>query len=92
MRRVFREARPEGLRLAFTDCLGPFSEANVVFLYLHGRPLLLRRMATVEEFAELLAWAGGAATTGITTLPPALEPRAFAWTGGGAGPVPPVEP
>ena len=91
MRRAFREARLDGLRLAFTDCLGPCSEANVVFIYLHGRPLWLRRMATVEDFAELLAWAREA-TGGTVTLPPALQQRAFAWTGGGPGPVPPVEP
>jgi hypothetical protein len=28
------------LRLSFTDCLGPCSEANVVFLYLQGRPVV----------------------------------------------------
>lgn len=32
------------------------------------------------------------AFTGTVTLPSALARRAFAWTGGGPGPVPPVEP
>jgi hypothetical protein len=92
MRRAFREARPDGLRLAFTDCLGPCSEANVVFLYLRGRPFWLRRINTVDDFTALLVWAGAAATAGSPALPPALEPHAFAWTGGGPGPTPPVEP
>jgi cobaltochelatase CobN len=92
MRRAFREARPPALRLAFTDCLGPCSEANVVFLYLYGRPFWLRRINTVEDFAVLLAWAGAAATSALTELPPRLERHAFAWTGGGPGPIPPVEP
>jgi len=25
-------------------------------------------------------------------LPPALAPHAFAWAGGGPGPIPPIEP
>jgi hypothetical protein len=92
MRRAFREARPDGLRLAFTDCLGPCSEANVVFVYLHGRPFWLRRINTVELFAAVLAWATGTAAAPDTVLPAGLEPHAFAWTGGGPGPIPPVEP
>jgi hypothetical protein len=92
MRRAFREARPEALRLAFTDCLGPCSEANVIFLYLHGRPFWLRRINTVEAFSTVLAWAVEAPADGAAELPPALERHAFAWTGGGLGPVPPVEP
>jgi hypothetical protein len=92
MRRAFREARPAELRLAFTDCLGPCSEANVVFLFLHGRPFWLRRINTVDDFATLLAWAAEATADGATELPPALRQHAFAWTGGGPGPVPPVEP
>jgi (2Fe-2S) ferredoxin len=91
MRRAFREARLEGLRLAFTDCLGPCSEANVVFLYAHGRPVWLRRINTVEDFEAVLAWAGEVAAGGPSALPPALVSRAFAWTGGGPGPMPPVE-
>jgi hypothetical protein len=90
IRRAFREAKLEGLRLAFTDCLGPCSEANVVFLYVHGRPVWLRRINEVETFERVLAWAGEAAAGGPPALPPTLAARAFAWTGGGPGPVPPV--
>jgi cobaltochelatase CobN len=91
MRRAFREARLDGLRLAFTDCLGPCSEANVVFLYLRGRPLWLRRINTVDSFAALLEYAREAAAGGPVAPPPALARHAFAWTGGGPGPTPPVE-
>ena len=63
------------MRLAFSDCLGPCSEANVVFLYLDGRPYWLR---TVLD-------GGGRG------LPPMLAERAFAWTGGGDGPEPPID-
>jgi cobaltochelatase CobN len=91
MRRAFREARLDGrLRLAFTDCLGPCSEANVVFLYAHGRPLWLRRINTVETFATVLAYARETAEGGPLGLPPDLARRVFAWTGGGPGPTPPV--
>lgn len=91
MRRAFRESGLAAtLRLAFTDCLGPCSEANVIFLYLHGRPLWLRRINAVETFAEVLQYAGEVAAGGPAALPPALAPRAFAWTGGGPGPTPPV--
>jgi hypothetical protein len=92
MRRAFREARPEALRLAFTDCLGPCSEANVIFLYLHGRPFWLRRINTVEDFTGLLTRAAEAAAGGSAELPGGLQRHAFAWTGGGPGPAPPVEP
>ena len=91
MRRAFREARMDGrLRLAFTDCLGPCSEANVLFVYAHGRPLWLRRINTVETFETVLAYAREAADGGPVALPPALAPHAFAWTGGGPGPTPPI--
>jgi cobaltochelatase CobN len=92
MRRTFREAKLNGLRLAFTDCLGPCSEANVIFLYAHGRPLWLRRINTVETFETVLAFARETAEGGPVALPPALAPHAFAWTGGGPGPIPPIEP
>jgi hypothetical protein len=92
MRRAFRQARLDGrARLAFSDCLGPCSEANVIFLYLEGRPLWLRRMNAVEPFASLLDWLHGVLHEGDRTLPPALAARTFAWTGGGDGPMPPVE-
>ena len=89
MRRAFREARVDGrLRLAFTDCLGPCSEANVIFLYAHGRPLWLRGINTVEQFETLLAYAREVAEGGPVALPAGLAPHAFAWTGGGPGPAP----
>jgi hypothetical protein len=90
MRRAFREARPDGLRLAFTDCLGPCSEANVLFVYLHGRPLWLRRINGVDTFADVLRYAADVAAGGPAALPASLAPHAFAWTGGGPGPRPPV--
>ena len=63
LRRAFREAKLEGrARLAFSDCLGPCSEANVVFVYHDGR----------------------------SVLPEPRAARAFAWTGGGPGPEPPL--
>ncbi|HEV8617039.1 MAG TPA: (2Fe-2S) ferredoxin domain-containing protein [Methylomirabilota bacterium] len=89
MRRTFRESGLDGrVRLAFTDCLGPCSEANVVFLYLEGRPHWFRRMNTIEPFAALLHWTRDRA--GDTPLPTPLASRSFAWTGGGLGPEPPV--
>jgi cobaltochelatase CobN len=92
MRRAFRQARLDGrARLAFSDCLGPCSEANVIFLYFQGRPLWLRRMNSVEPFGSLLAWLHGVLDGDDRTLPPALAERGFAWTGGGDGPAPPVE-
>ena len=91
MRRAFREAGVAGrLRLAFTDCLGPCSEANVVFLYLAGRPIWLRRVNELETFAALLAWARQALDGDARPLPAALAARSFAWTGGGEGPTPPI--
>ena len=91
MRRAFREAGVEGrLRLAFTDCLGPCSEANVVFLYLAGRPLWLRRVNDVAPFAALVAWARDVLDGRAPALPPMLAARSFTWTGGGDGPPPPI--
>jgi cobaltochelatase CobN len=91
MRRGFREARVDGrLRLAFTDCLGPCSEANVVFLYVHGRPFWLRRINTADTFGVLLDYAREAVDGGPLALPPELGRHAFSWTGGGPGPTPPV--
>jgi cobaltochelatase CobN len=90
MRRAFREAGVDGrLRLAFTDCLGPCSEANVVFLYLAGRPVWLRRVNDVAPFAALLAWARGLLDGHDARLPAELAARSFTWTGGGEGPAPP---
>lgn len=93
MRRAFRAASGDGLlRLAFTECLGPCSEANVVCVYMHGRPFWLRRVNGVEAFETLLGWAREAALDEATPLPAELAARSFTWTGGGIGPVPPVEP
>jgi cobaltochelatase CobN len=93
MRRAFRDSGLEGrLRLAFTDCLGPCSEANVVFLYLAGRPVWLRRVNDVGTFTEILDWARATLGGGDARLPPSLAARSFMWTGGGEGPPPPVKP
>jgi hypothetical protein len=92
MRRAFRESGLEGrLRLAFTDCLGPCSEANVVFLYLAGRPLWLRRVNDVAAFGAILAWAHATLDGGDDRLPAPLAVRSFTWTGGGEGPAPPLD-
>jgi len=91
MRRAFRRAGLDGrARLAFSECLGPCSEANVVFLYLPGRPLWLRRINSVKPFAELLVWVQAAVAGDAAALPPALAMRSFNWTGGGEGPHPPL--
>lgn len=90
MRRAFRDSGVEGrLRLAFTDCLGPCSEANVVFVYLAGRPIWLRRVNDVGAFTRILDWARAALDGGDGRLPSALAARSFTWTGGGEGPSPP---
>jgi hypothetical protein len=92
MRRAFRVAGVDGrARLAFSDCLGPCSEANVVFLYLEGRPIWLRRINTIEPFGNLLEWLRAAVDDSGRALPASLAGRAFAWTGGGEGPSPPID-
>jgi hypothetical protein len=79
-------------RVAFTDCLGPCGEANVLFLFLDGRPLWLRRMNTELLYDEFFAWLRGVLSAGVARpLPPALAERSFTWTGGGVGPVPPID-
>jgi cobaltochelatase CobN len=78
------------VRLAFTDCLGPCSEANVMLLYLGGRPLWLRRMNAPEAVEALLVYAREAADGAAPPLPAALAERSFSWTGGGLGPEPPI--
>src|SRR5262245_34340610 len=84
IRRRMKAAKLDGLaRLAFTDCLGPCSEANVAFLFLDGRPLWLRKMNTEGVWDVFFAWL--VETLGDDArpkLPPALDERAFAWTGG----------
>jgi (2Fe-2S) ferredoxin len=78
------------IRLAFTDCLGPCSEANVVLLYLRGRPLWLRRMNSPDLLETLLAYAHAVADRRTPALPPELASRSFSWAEGGAGPAPPI--
>jgi len=92
MRRALRDSGVDGrLRLAFTDCLGPCSEANVVFLYLASRPIWLRRVNDVGVFAHVLEWARAFLDGDAPQLPPPLAARSFTWTGGGDGPAPPID-
>ena len=77
--------------LAFTDCLGPCSEANVMLLYLRGRPLWFRRMNAREPLLALMDYCRADADDAPPPLPEALATRSFSWTGGGVGPAPPVE-
>jgi cobaltochelatase CobN len=89
LRRAFDGAGLQGrVRLAFSECLGPCSEANVVFVYLHGRPLWFRRINTPELFAAVLAYARDAVDAAGAPLPEGLAERSFSWTGGGVGPAP----
>ena len=53
-----------------------------MLVYLHGRPLWLRRMNAVEPFESLLDWARTAAVDAAPPLPPELAARSFTWTGG----------
>jgi (2Fe-2S) ferredoxin len=91
-RRAFRRAGLDGrVRLVFTDCLGPCSEANVVFLYVHGRPLWLRRINSAEKIAAVLTCVAALAEGSADGVPAALAGWSFTWTGGGVGPTPPVD-
>ena len=86
LRRQYDAAGLQGrVRLAFSECLGPCSEANVIFLYVHGRPFYFRRINTPELFDVVLAYARAAADTPAAPLPPELAERSFSCTGGGAG-------
>ena len=79
-------------RIAFTDCLGPCSEANVLFLFLDGRPLWLRRMNTELLYDAFFAWLRAALSNGAApAMPSVLRARSFTWTGGGEGPLPPMQ-
>jgi cobaltochelatase CobN len=94
-RRAFRKSGLDGrVRLAFTDCLGPCSEANVIFFYAAGRPYWFRRINSPELIAALVEFARAAtapeAVDPTPAVPDALAPHAFTWTGGGSGPEPPV--
>ena len=92
IRRRMRHAKLDGVaRVAMTDCLGPCSEANVVFLYIDGQPLWLRRMNAEALFDAFFAWLREALVNAARPpLPPELAERSFTWTGGGHGPEPPV--
>lgn len=79
------------VRLSFTDCLGPCSESNVIFLYLHGRPLWFRRINAPETFTALLEYVRRALEDPDCPMPQHLEPHSFSWTGGGVGPAPPID-
>ena len=92
LRRLYKTAGLDGrVRLAFTDCLGPCSEANVILLYLHGRPLWFRRMNAPELIGALLDYSRAATNGTAPALPAELAVRSFSWTGGGVGPAPPVD-
>jgi cobaltochelatase CobN len=92
LRRLYKASGLDGrVRLAFTDCLGPCSEANVMFLYLHGRPWWFRRMNDPDLIAVLLDYGRAAIADGASKLPAELAARSFTWTGGGIGPVPPID-
>ena len=92
LRRLYKTSGLDGrVRLAFTDCPGPCSEANVVLLYLDGRPLWLRRMNAPELVTALLDYSRAATNGTAPPLPAELATRSFSWTGGGAGPAPPVD-
>ena len=89
LRRAFDAAGLQGrMRFAFSECLGPCSEANVVFVYLDGRPLWFKRINTPDLFGALLAYAGAAVEAPGAPLPEQLAARSFSWTGGGLGPEP----
>jgi cobaltochelatase CobN len=89
LRRAFDAAGLQGrMRFAFSECLGPCSEANVVFVYLDGRPLWFKRINTPDLFGALLAYAGAAVEAPDAPLPEQLAARSFSWTGGGLGPEP----
>jgi (2Fe-2S) ferredoxin len=78
------------IRLAFTDCLGPCSEANVMLLYLRGQPHWFRRMNAPELVEALLVYARGVVDGGAPPLPTELAARSFSWAGVGRGPEPPI--
>ena len=92
LRRLHKASGLDGrVRLAFTDCLGPCSEANVILLYLHGRPLWFRRMNAPDLITALLDYSRAATNGTAPPLPEELATRSFSWTGGGVGPPPPVD-
>ena len=91
MRRIHKASGLAGqVRLSISDCLGPCSEANVVFVYMNGGALWFRRMNTPDLVAELLQYVGDAAADPARPLPSRLAQHSFTWAGGGEGPAPPV--
>jgi (2Fe-2S) ferredoxin len=91
MRRLHKASGLAGqVRLSISDCLGPCSEANVVFVYVNGRALWFRRVNSPDLADELLRYVGGAAADPARPLPPRLAQHSFTWAGGGMGPEPPV--
>ena len=74
-----------GLMFACFGCCCGHSEANVIFLYLHGRPLYFRRINSPELFDAVLSYARVAADVPGAALPPELAECSFSWTGGGVG-------
>ena len=89
LRRAFDAAGLQGrVRLAFSECLGPCSEANVVFVYLHGQPLWFKRINTPDLFGAVLAYARAAVEVPGAPLSEELAGHSFTWTGGGLGPEP----
>jgi hypothetical protein len=90
-RRLFKASGLAGqARLSISDCLGPCSESNVVFVYVNGRALWFRRMNSPELFSELLRYLGDAIADPARLPPAALAAHSFSWAGGGVGPEPPV--
>jgi (2Fe-2S) ferredoxin len=90
-RRLFKASGLAGqVRLSITDCLGPCSEANVVFVYVNGQAFWFRRMNSPELFAELLRHVGDVLADPTSRLPSPLLAHSFSWAGGGTGPAPPV--
>src|SRR5262249_35405125 len=92
IRRRMKAAALDGLaRIAFTDCLGPGSEANLLFLFIDGRPLWLRRMNTEPLYDVFFMWLRHTLSADAApALPSILAERSFGWTGGGEGPLPPI--
>lgn len=91
VRRIHKASGLAGqVRLSISDCLGPCSEANVVFVYMNGRALWFRRINSLELVSELLRYVGDAVADPAHPLPPRLARHSFTWAGGGLGPEPPV--
>ena len=92
VRRAYKASGLDGqVRLAFSECLGPCSESNVLFVYLRGEALWFRRMNTPEILTGLLDYLRKALDDRAVELPPALRAHSFSWTGGGIGPEPPLQ-